>query len=74
MFTKITLNPIRHRDLILYGIFLKAAYCAVSGWYWLAAGIPNMWKPFTVIDLVMGILFIWAYAILTSAASEVKEA
>jgi len=74
MFTKIALNPIRHHDLILYGIFLKAAYCAVSGWHWLAAGIPDMWKPFTVIDLVMGILFIWAYAILTSAASEAKKA
>lgn len=64
MFTRIALDPLRHRGLILYGILLKAAYCGVSGWHWLAAGIPNMWKPFTIIDLVMGILFIFAYAAL----------
>jgi hypothetical protein len=73
MFTKIVLNPIRHRDLIVYGILLKAAYSAVTGWHWLTSGIPDMWKPFTIIDLVMGILFIWAYAVLGSAAREARR-
>jgi hypothetical protein len=64
MFVKIALDPVRHRGLIVYGILLKVAYCTVSGWHWLSTGIPGMWKPFTVIDLVMGVLFVWAYAIL----------
>jgi hypothetical protein len=75
MFAKIALSPIWYRDLIPYGILLKVAYCAVSGWHWLTTGIPAMWKPLTVIDLVMLILFIWAYAALAaSAADEAKEA
>jgi len=73
MFAKIALNPIRHRNLIPYGILLKVAYCAVSGWHWLGAGIPSMWKPFTITDLVMGILFIWAYATLASAAGQAED-
>jgi hypothetical protein len=74
MFASIALDPIRRRGLIVYGILLKVAYCAVSGGHWLSAGIPNMWKPLTVIDLVVGILFIWAYAILVSAAGKAREA
>jgi hypothetical protein len=31
-----------------------------------------MWKPFTVIDLVMGALFIWAYAVLPRAGAPVQ--
>jgi hypothetical protein len=73
MFTKIALNPTRHRDLMLYGILLKVAYCAVSGWHWSSAGIPGMWKPFTFIDLVMGILFIWAYAVVGPGADKARE-
>lgn len=74
MFTRIALNPIRHRDMIPYGILLKTAYCGVSGWHWFSAGIPNMWKPFTIIDLAMWGLFIWAYGTLGSASSEAKKA
>ena len=73
MFTRIALNPIRRRDLIVYGILLKVAYCGVSGWHWFSAGIPTMWKPFTVLDLVMGILFVWAYVILGSRGGEAKQ-
>ena len=69
MFAGITLDPLRRRGLICYGILLKAAYCGVSGYYWMSAdGIPAMWKPFTIIDLVMGVLFILAYLVLASAA------
>ena len=70
IFTQIALDPIRRRELIVYGILLKVAYCAVSGWHWLSAGIPNMWKPFTLIDVVMGGLFVAAYAILRSAGGD----
>lgn len=64
MFANIARAPVANRGLIQYGILLKIAYCGVSGWYWLAAGIPTMWKPFTIIDLAMGVLFVWAYMIL----------
>jgi len=31
-------------------------------------GIPGMWKPFAVIDVVFLVLFAWAYARLRSLA------
>jgi hypothetical protein len=68
MFLVIALDPVRRRGLIWFGVLLKIAYCAVSGWHWLTAGIPDMWKPFTIIDLAMLVLFLWAYTILRGRA------
>ncbi|MBN1854073.1 MAG: hypothetical protein JW829_15200 [Pirellulales bacterium] len=61
MFLAITANPARNRNLIPYGILLKVAYCGVVLYHWLSAGIPNMWKPFCIIDLAFLILFAWAW-------------
>ena len=69
MFANIARSPIRNRGLIPYGILLKVAYSAVSGWHWITTDIPGMWKPFTIIDLVMLALFVWAYALLRPAAT-----
>ena len=61
MFVAVALDPPGRRSLIVYGILLKVAYCGVAGFHWAATGIPGMWKPFVVIDLLMGLLFLWAY-------------
>ncbi len=61
MFAAIAAKPLENRKLIPYGIMLKAAYCGVTFWYWIAEGIPGLWKPFAVIDLVMGFLFLWTF-------------
>ncbi len=61
MFAAIAANPLENRKLIPYGVLLKVAYCGLAFWYWNTQGIPGMWKPFAVIDLVMGILFVWSY-------------
>ena len=68
MFAAVARDPNANRNLIVYGIALKAAYCGVTGWYWISSDIPGMWKPFVVIDLVMGLLFVWAYSVLTSSS------
>ncbi len=60
MFAAIAVRPAAHRDLILYGILLKLAYCAVVFGHWLAAGVPWIWKPFAIADLLFLILFFWA--------------
>ncbi len=64
MFVRIAADPRRHRELIPYGILLKVAYVAVSGWHWFSAGIPGMWKPFAVIDAITAALFVVAYVML----------
>ena len=66
MFVAVALDPSGRRQLIVYGIALKVAYCSVAGYHWAATGIPGMWKPFVVIDLVMGLLFVWAYVRLAN--------
>jgi len=67
MFIAVAQDPAGNRRLIAYGILLKVAYCSIAGWHWLSTDIPWMWKPFVWIDLAMGILFIWAYAVLRPA-------
>lgn len=66
IFAAIARNPVANRHLIVYGILLKIAYCSVAGWHWIATDIPIIWKPFVVIDAVMGVLFVWAYMVLGS--------
>jgi hypothetical protein len=36
-------------------------YAARRRFHWSTAGIPNMWKPFAICDLVFTALFVWAY-------------
>jgi hypothetical protein len=70
MFAAIAANPLENRKLIPYGIMLKAAYCGVTFWYWNAQGIPGLWKPFAVADLVMGFLFLWAFKQLAAHSTK----
>jgi hypothetical protein len=62
MFLAVARDPVKHRDLMVYGMLLKASYCGLAFWYWFSTGIPAMWKPFAVIDLVTLGLFGWSYA------------
>lgn len=69
MFLAVARNPVANRNLIPYGIMLKISYCGVVFYHWLRTGIPNMWKPFAVFDLVFLVLFIWAYAALAKPSA-----
>ncbi len=61
MFLQVSGDPVKYRHLIVYGILLKFSFCAVTLGYWVTSGLPGMWRPFTGIDFVMGVLFVWAY-------------
>ena len=74
MFAVIAAKPIENRMLIPYGILLKAAYCGIAFWYWAAEGIPGIWKPFAVVDVVMGSLFLWAFNRLATRSGAVMQA
>ena len=64
MYLAIARDPVRNRNLVPYGALLKVAYCAVVFYHWIASGIPGMWKPFAIIDLVFLVLFIWSYSVI----------
>lgn len=70
MFVQVASNPVRNRGLIPYGIGLKVAYCGVCFWYWFTAGVPGLWKPFAVADLIMAVLFACSYFRLKPAAAD----
>ena len=70
MFAAIAVKPLENRSLIPYGILLKAAYCGIAFLYWYQEGIPGLWKPFAIIDLVMGCLFLWSYRQLEMAPAK----
>ncbi len=62
MFFAIAANPRANRNLIPYGFLLKIAYAGTVFWYWAGPGIPDMWKPFAVADIVFAIAFVWSWA------------
>lgn len=64
MFLAIARDPGANRNLIPYGILLKVSYCGVAFGHWIVAGIPGMWKPFALADLIFAGLFVWSYVVL----------
>ncbi|MEI7902153.1 MAG: hypothetical protein WCK89_18010 [bacterium] len=62
MFTAVAADPRRNRNLIPYGILLKASYCGVVSFHWITSALPGMWKPFCIFDLLFLIAFAWAWA------------
>lgn len=61
MFIAIARDPVGKVMLIPYGMLLKVSFCGVAFVHWAAGGIPNMWKPFAVADLLLLVLFVVAY-------------
>jgi hypothetical protein len=73
MFFAIAFKPFANANLIPYGVLLKITYSFTIFGYWLIKGLPNMWKPFAVIDIVFAALFIWAYSTFRCTGSEVQS-
>jgi len=69
MFLAVAIRPRENRTLIAYGVLLKLAYCGIAISYWVTSGIPSMFKPFAVIDLVFLVLFVVAYRALGEKAA-----
>ena len=61
MFAMIAWKPKENRSLIPFGLLLKVSYCSIVFFYWFTSGIPVMWKPFAVLDLVFMALFVWSW-------------
>jgi hypothetical protein len=69
MFLQVALKPAPNRNLIPYGILLKVAYAGTVFGYWFTQGLPDMWKPFAVIDAIFAVLFIWSWVKLGQPAA-----
>ena len=60
MFLQIARDPERRRELIVYGICLKAAYSGLIFWYQATRGVPGMWIPWAWADLAFLVLYVLA--------------
>jgi len=70
MFVAVAAHPVRNRNLIPYGMLLKVSYCGVVMFHWLTAGLPDIWKPFCIVDFIFLILFAWAWTTIRRNAPE----
>jgi len=61
MFLRIALRPVENRNLVIYGVLLKACYVATVLWHAFHDGIPMLWKEFAAADLVFLVLFLWSW-------------
>ena len=68
MFFQIARDPVKNRELILYGCALKVAYCSMVFGYMATSGVPAMYVPFAYADLVFLGLFIVTYRSLGEPA------
>jgi len=61
MFFRIATDPVKHRELIPYGIGLKISYCSIAFWYEFTSDIADMWMPWAWADLIFLVLLIIAW-------------
>jgi hypothetical protein len=61
MFFKIASDPVRYRELMVYGMGLKLSYSGLVFWYQSTESIPFMWVPWAWFDLLFLILFAMAW-------------
>jgi hypothetical protein len=66
MFAEVARQPVEHRAFIPYGVAMHLAYAGVVIWYWATSGIPDLWKPFAIVDLLWAGLFTAAYYALAA--------
>lgn len=76
MFFAVAMKPRANRNLLPYCFLLKVSYCGVVFYHWLLGdGLPGLWKPFAIADLVMAALLAWMYvSVRTPAGNARREA
>jgi hypothetical protein len=61
MFFAVACDPTGNRNLMFYGMLLKASYTGLVAYYWATTDCPLLFKPFAIIDALMFVLFFLAY-------------
>ncbi|MGB5261262.1 MAG: hypothetical protein WBO34_12165, partial [Gammaproteobacteria bacterium] len=61
MFFRVAVNPVKCRELMLYGAALKFSYAFVVFRYAMTTGVPFMWIPWAWTDSAFLLLFLLAW-------------
>ena len=72
LFFRVAMDPVKNRELILYGCGLKLAYCGTVFWHSAFGFMPPVWVFFAWADLVFLALFIAAWRRLHRQVSAAK--
>jgi hypothetical protein len=64
VFFAVAARPAANRNLIPFGILFKLSYVGVVAYHWIAGDVPDLFKPFAVVDGAMVLLFVAAYVVL----------
>ncbi len=68
MFLQISTDPVRYREMMPYGMGLKAAFAGLAFGYHFTSGVSFMWLPLATIDLIFLIVFVLAWRGTTQLA------
>jgi len=69
MFVRISTDPVRWRELIWYGVGLKVSYSGVVFYHLAGQGLPFLWVPFAILDVVFLAVFLVCLRRLKSLAA-----
>lgn len=58
----IAVNPVRYKRLIPYAVLRNLAYCGLAGWFLCKGQLPLNWLVPGIVDCVLLVLFIAAWA------------
>lgn len=61
MFFRVAANPVKCRELMLYGTALKFSYSFLVFRYAMTTGVPSMWIPWAWVDIIFLVLFLVAW-------------
>jgi len=61
MFLRAAADPVARREIIAYGMALKASYSGLVFWYQFRGGVPSLWVPWAWADLAFLVLFYLAW-------------
>jgi hypothetical protein len=66
MFFRVAIDPVKNRELILYGCGLKISYCSTVFWYATMSEISFIWIPWAWADILFLVLFVLVWKKLGS--------
>lgn len=64
MFFTIATQPEKYRNLIVFGMLLKAAYVGVVSYHWVAGYVPMAFKVFVLLDVAWFFALLWTFLVI----------
>lgn len=74
MFFRAAADPVLRREVLLYGVALKASCAGLVFWYQFHGGVPILWIPWAWADALFLLLLLIGWRAMASQAAILKAA